>query len=626
MIFKLLKWIGGGALVLGLILAGLMAHTWYAKPLSINWFFEKVFLKYALDNPELLSSLRLFEQVGITGHNAKLADASMRKETETRATLKGDLATLRSYKRASLSPVEQTSYDILEYFLDVQARAEPFAYHNYPVNQMFGIQSQLPKFMAEVHQVNSKSDAENYLKRLSLVPLKFSQVLEGLKHRESMGILPLRFLVEKVLAEMQNFQATPADASILYSSFKDKLDKLEPPLSDAEKAALLARAKQSIEGEVYPAYGQLIGYFKGLDLQALNNSGAWSLPDGAAFYRWCIEMHTTTTMSADEIHALGLSEVARIQAQADLILRDAGLLEGSVAERIATLAQDPAQLYPDTLEGRKMILADYQRIIDEISKGLDSSFDVRPKASVEVKRVPEFSEKTAPGAYYNPPALDGSRPGVFYANLRDVREIPRFGMRTLAYHEAVPGHHFQLAIMQQIKGVPMFRRLLPFTAYSEGWALYTEQLAWELGFQKEPLDNLGRLQAELFRAVRLVVDTGLHAKQWTREQAIDYMRGNTGMGEKEVTAEIERYLVNPGQALAYKVGMLKILSLREKAKRELGDEFDLREFHNVILMSGAMPLKILERSVEEWIARERTASAMRGAEPIIGVMADQRAN
>jgi uncharacterized protein (DUF885 family) len=620
---RVLKWVGLLVLVVLLAAGALVAHTWYAKPLSINWFFEKVFVKYALDNPELLTSLRLFEQVGINGHNARLADASMARETKEREFLKANLATLRSYDRSALAPSEQISYDILEYFLDVQARGEAFAYHNYPVNQMFGVQSSLPKFLADTHQIHSREDADNYLARLSAVPTKFAQVLEGLRHRQAQGILPLKFLSAKVLSEMQAFAATPADGGILYTSLVERLDKLPPGTLDlSERQALLDDAKRRIETEVYPAYQQFIGYFQSLDPNALNDSGAWALPNGDAFYRWAIEMHTTTTMAPDALHALGVNEVARIQAEADEILRAAGLTEGTVAERIATLAKDPAQLYPDSDAGRAQILADYQKIIDEIAVGLDAVFDVRPKVGVEVRRVPEFSEKTSAGAYYNAPALDGSRPGVFYANLRDVNEIPRFGMRTLAYHEAIPGHHFQLAIMQQLKGVPMFRRLLPFTAYSEGWALYTEQLAWELGFQKNPLDNLGRLQAELFRAVRLVVDTGLHHQRWTREQAIDYMRSNTGMGEKEVTAEIERYLVMPGQALAYKVGMLKILQLRDRAKAELGAKFDLREFHNVVLTGGAMPMKLLERSVDGWIARKLAPTAMSlGAEPIIGVMA-----
>jgi uncharacterized protein (DUF885 family) len=271
------------------------------------------------------------------------------------------------------------------------------------------------------------------------------------------------------------------------------------------------------------------------------------------------------------------------------------------------LATSPAQLYPDTDEGRAQILTDYEAIINEVTAGLDPYFATKPKAKVVVKRVPSFAEKTAPGAYYNPPPLDGSKPGTFYANLHDVSETPKYGMRTMAYHEAVPGHHLQIAIAQEIKGLPIFRSVVPFTAYAEGWALYAEQLAWEAGYEKDPLDNLGRLQAELFRSVRLVVDTGLHSKRWTREQAIDYMMINTGMPEAAVIVEIERYLINPGQALAYKVGMIKILELRERAKTALGSKFDIREFHDEVVKNGAMPLAVLERIIDAYVARKKAA-------------------
>jgi uncharacterized protein (DUF885 family) len=349
----------------------------------------------------------------------------------------------------------------------------------------------------------------------------------------------------------------------------------------------------------------LIAYFESLKPKATANHGAWALPDGENYYAWEVASNTTTDMTPDQIHALGLSEVARIAAEMDQILRDAGYTEGSIGARVQALAKAPEQLYSDTDEGRAQILKDYQTIIDEISANLGDYFSVQPKAKVKVVRVPEFSEKTAPGAYYQPPSLDGERPGTFYANLRSVAEIPKFGMRTLAYHEAVPGHHFQIAIAQELKDLPIFRRMLPFTAYAEGWALYTERVAWEAGFQKNSLDNLGRLQAEMFRACRLVVDTGMHAKRWTREQAIQYMLDNTGMGDKEVEAEVERYLVNPGQALAYKVGMLKILELRERAREQLGDKFDIREFHNEVLKNGSMPLAVLERVIDDYIARKR---------------------
>ncbi|MFT4854416.1 MAG: hypothetical protein ACI9YR_002817, partial [Bacteroidia bacterium] len=273
---------------------------------------------------------------------------------------------------------------------------------------------------------------------------------------------------------------------------------------------------------------------------------------------------------------------------------------------IEALKADPRFYYPDTDEGREQILKDYQSILDEVDLAMDNVFSLRPETGMEVQRIPEFKEKTAPGAYYQPPARDGSRPGVFFANLYDIKATPKYGMRTLAYHEGIPGHHFQVTISQELSGLPIFRTLSPFTAYTEGWALYTEQLAWELGFQDDPFDNVGRLQSELFRAVRLVVDTGIHAKKWTRQQAIDYLLTNTGMPESDVVAEIERYIVMPGQATSYKVGMIKILEVREKAKLALGDTFDIKEFHDVVLKNGAVPLDILERLVDNYI-REKQA-------------------
>jgi uncharacterized protein (DUF885 family) len=307
------------------------------------------------------------------------------------------------------------------------------------------------------------------------------------------------------------------------------------------------------------------------------------------------------------VHELGLAEVARVSAEMDTILKSQGLSDGSIGVRVQQLARSPEQQYANTPEGKKAMLAQYQAILDEVNQGLGSAFDLRPKLGVKVEQVPPSSEATAPGAYYMMGAFDGSRPGVFYANMRNPGDTPKFAMRTLAYHEGIPGHHFQIAIAQEMQDVPFFRRVLPFTAYQEGWALYAERLAFEMGFQKTPLDNLGRLRDEMMRATRLVVDSGIHYKHWTREQSISYMMDNTGMSEGDVTAEVERYFVNPGQALAYKVGMLKILALREHAKQELGDKFDLKQFHNEVLSHGALPLSVLERVINDWIAKRKQA-------------------
>ena len=604
MIRKLLFRLFQGLLVL--LLAGtlLLAHTAYFKPLRIGWFYERVFAEYALQDPELLSSLRMLPD-WLDWYSDDLTDASLAHEDRLRRKLSKDLATLRSYDREALGKDARLSYDMLDYFLAMQVEGDRFRHHDYPLNQLFGTQNELPTFMATQHRVSNHREANDYLSRLGKFPTKFDQVLEGVRLREQEGIVPPTFVVEKVLAEMRGFVSQPPRENILFTSLATKIDEAPVGAFDADdKTRLLGEAESLIDGQVYPAYREMIAYYEQLLPKTRGNHGVWALPDGGAYYAWAVRQHTTTDMTPEEVHALGLREVARIEAEMDTILRAEGLSEGPVGSRVRELSQRSDQLYPDTADGRARILADYQIIIDEIDAGLDPYFDVRPKMGVKVERVPVFREKTAPGAYYYPPAFDGSRPGIFYVNLRNVGEVQKFGMRTLAYHEAIPGHHFQSTIQQELTGVPTFRKVLPFTAFSEGWALYAERLAWEAGYQDQPLDNLGRLQAEMFRAVRLVVDTGLHDQRWTREQAIDYMSEKTGMPGTDVVAEIERYLVMPGQALAYKVGMNRILELRERARAALGESFDLRRFHNVVLTGGDMPLTLLEHRVDAWIASE----------------------
>lgn len=601
----ILKWGFRLALIVLFPVLLLIGHTVWFKPLSINWFYERVFFEFGADNPELLSSLRMVPS-WLDWFSDDLSDESLAFEKKSQAKLVDDLAMLRSYDADKLSGDERLSFDMLEYFLAIQVEGQKFAHHNYPLNQLFGVQNDLPTFMATQHPVDSEKAARNYIARLNKFPLKFAQTMEGLKAREAEKIIPPAFVVEKVLDEMQRFVAVTPQEHMLYTTFVEKLDKLPAEtLSADQRAALLAEVAQAIESSVYPAYAQFIEYYKTLLPKTAGNHGVWALPDGDAFYAWAVRQHTTTDMTPDQVHQLGLSEVSRIEAEMDTILQAQGLAEGSIGARVQQIATRPDQLYPDSDAGRAQIIADFQKIIDEVDAGLGDTFNVRPKLGVKVERVPVFREKTAPGAYYNPPAFDGSRPGIFSINLRNTAEVARFSMRTLAYHEAIPGHHFQTTIQQELQGVPTFRKLLPFTAFSEGWALYTERLAWEMGFQNDPLNNLGRLQAEMFRAVRLVVDTGMHQKKWTREQAIAYMLEKTGMPETDVVAEIERYLVNPGQALAYKVGMNKILALREQAKTALGERFVLSEFHDMMLTGGDMPLTLLERRVNDWIASKR---------------------
>ena len=592
-------------LFLLIVIAGaFFIHVWYFKPAKIDWFYGRMFGQVALDSPQMLSSMRILPPWA-DFYSDKLDDSSPAREEEMSQRLKDGAATLASYDRSKLDDKGRLSYDVLEYFMKMQLEGDRFRHYNYPVNQMFGVQSSLPDFMVQQHQVNSAKDARNYIRRLDAFREKFSQVIDGLKLREAANIIPPQFTVEAVIEQMRNFVVPPANENILYTSFREKLDKLpDGEVSASDREDLLKRTEASIEGYVYPAYRDLTAYFQALQPKAQGNYGAWHLPDGDAYYAYAVRQHTTTDMTPEQVHQLGLSEVARISAEMDAILIGQGLTEGTIGERVQKLARQPEQMYPNTPEGKAAMLAEYQRILDDINGKLSPAFNIRPKLGVEVRAIPEMSEKTAPGAYYQAGAFDGSRPGVFYANMRDPGENPKFAMRTLAYHEGIPGHHFQISIAQELTGVPFFRKVLPFTAFSEGWALYSERLAWEMGFEENPLDNLGRLRDEMMRGVRLVVDSGIHYKHWTREQAIDYMVENTGMSETDVTAEIERYFVMPGQALAYKAGMLKILELRERAKAKLGDTFDLRQFHDVVLSNGSLPMALLERVVDEWITNQ----------------------
>lgn len=593
-------------LVLLCIAAGAVffLNAWYFKPWSINVFFEKVFIAQALKEPELLTQLRILEGLGLHGHNARVTDASPAHDQQVAAWLHASSDMQHRYDRADLKPSQKLSYDILDWFLKDSIEGERWQHHDYPVNQLTGAQSDLPDLMTTTQQVNNAVDARDYVARLNQFGVKFDGVLESLKLREAKGVLPPRFVVDKTLAQMQGFAGAKAEDNILYKSLETKLGAIKD-LPAPQREQLLADAKQAIAQAVVPAYQRLIAYFQRLQGKVTENNGVWSLPQGDEYYAYQVRHHTTADLTPEQIHQLGLSEVARIGQEMDTILRDQGLAEGSVGARIRKLNGDPRFAYPNTDEGRQQALADYQAILDEVAKGLGPHFNKRPKVGVVLQRVPQFKEKTATNAYYQPPPLDGSRPGTFFVNLRDLREVQRFHEHTLTYHEAIPGHHFQIALAQEMTGVPVFRKVVPFTAYVEGWALYAERLGWELGFEKDPFDNLGRLQAEMHRAVRLVVDSGMHYKHWTRERAIDYMIEKTGIPDGDVVTEIERYLVWPGQALAYKVGMLKILELRERAKRDLGARFDIREFHDVVLGSGAMPLSVLEQQVDRWIAASK---------------------
>jgi uncharacterized protein (DUF885 family) len=602
--------------IAGLLAAVLIAVSiflvnlvWF-RPFSLNLFYEKIFVSFMLDNPELLSMMGIAEQFGWRRHNAHLNDESDAKAERDFARWREYLADLKAYDPARQTPDQQLSTRVLAWFIESQLEGERYRHHNYPVNQLFGVQNNTPDFLINQHRIDDRRGADDFVKRLGEVGRKFGQVQDGLVLREGKGIVPPKFVIERVLAEMRAFATKPAAENPLCVHFAAKVEALKD-VDPADKPALKSRCVEQVDQVVRPAYERLITFFDGQLTRATDDDGAWKLPDGAAFYAWRVRAQTTTDMTPPQVHDLGVAEVARIEGEMKAILAAQGQLQGgeTVAQAMGRLARDPKFLFPDSDEGREAMLAGYRQMIAEQLERSRGFIGLRPKAPIEVERVPTFKEKTAPGAYYQSPALDGTRPGVFYANLRDMRALPKFGMRTLAVHEGVPGHHFQIALAQEREGGPTFRKVLPFTAYSEGWALYAEWLGKEMGLYKDdPYGDLGRLQAELFRAVRLVVDTGIHAQRWTRQQAIDYMIGKTGLAEGEVVAEVERYIVDPGQALAYKVGMLSIQAARQRAEKALGPKWNdeaRKGFHDVLLQGGALPLAILDEQVDAWIRQRQ---------------------
>ncbi len=609
MLRQLVKWIFRLALLVFVAVAIFLINLIWFRPWSLNLFYEKVFALTVFDEPELLSMLGIAEQFGITSHNGKLNDVSPAHQQKVLDNWKTDLVQLKQYPLRRQTKSQQLSTHILEWFVQDQIDGEKWQWHNYPVNQLFGVQNEFPSFMANTHRLLSGKDCEYYIMRLNALPKKFEGALEGIRVRESRGIVPPRFVVDEVIKEMSDFVGKPVAENVLASSFKTRLAKIAS-LSDKERADFQARVEAAVGATVYPAYQKLIDHFRELQPRTTTDDGAWKLPEGDAFYAYCLRSNTTTSLEPNAVHDLGLSEVARIETEMHALLDANGFAGQAIGPAMTKLREDPRFLFPNDNKGRQDMLAEYTRLIENATERSKQLFLTIPKARCEVRRVPVFKEATSSGAYYIAGAQDGTRPGIFFANLREVGELPKWSMPTLAYHEGVPGHHFQLSTAQELTGVPQFRKVIPFTAYMEGWALYCEWLVKQSGwYENDPFGDLGRLQGELFRAVRLVVDTGIHAKRWKREDAIVYMKDKTGMGDKEVTAEIERYIVNPGQACAYKIGMLKSQEVRAKAQQALGDKFDQREFHDAVLKNGALPLDILAEQIDDYIKSKQTAPA-----------------
>lgn len=478
--------------------------------------------------------------------------------------------------------------------------------NDYVFQHMSGPHSSLPSFLINFHKIGLEADARAYIARLEAFDDYLGQAEDRARAQAENGVLLPRFVYDKISEPSRNIITgapfTDADDSPILADFKGKL--AETDLDDALKQELTAAAEAAMLSSVQPAYLSLLQMFGEHADTASDEDGAWKLPDADNYYATRLKHYTTTDLTADEIHEIGLREVERIQGRMREIMARVEF-EGSLQDFYAFLRSDPQFTYPDDSEGRAAYIADATNIIDEMRTELDGLFLTKPKADMIVKRVEPFREATAFGAFYDSPALDGSRPGTYYINLKDMADQPKFLQQALAYHEGIPGHHMQIAIAQELEGLPEFRTLGGHTAFIEGWALYAEEIPKELGLYTDPYKEFGQLGMEIFRAARLVVDTGIHSKQWTRDQAVRYYLENIPNPEGDVRAEIDRYIVWPGQATAYMIGKLKIIELRRKAEAELGDDFDIRLFHDAVLTNGSVPLDILERNVEAYIASSK---------------------
>ena len=506
----------------------------------------------------------------------------------------------------------KTSYDLWKYIYERNRDNFDFFHHEYIFEQMDGAHSFLPVVLLNYHSVASLSDMQAYITRIGGIARALGQQLDWAQSNAERGVRPPRFAYELVIDEAEGlldgapFTEGDGDAP-LWVDAQAKIQGLveDVGIDEATAAALREQARAALVNELQPAYQSLVSWLQqDLDNTDAEPQGVHALPDGENYYRQMLSSYTTTDLSAEEIHQIGLQEVERLRAEMEAIKDEVGF-EGSMQEFFRFINTDEQFFYPDTDEGRQQFLADSEAYLNDIEAMLPEYFGILPRAELVVRRVEAFREQDGAPAHYYPSSEDGSIPGVYYAHLSDMTANPKYEMESVAYHEGLPGHHMQIAIAQELEAVPDFRGQFFFNAYTEGWGLYSEQLAWEMGQYEDPYSNFGRLSNEMWRAVRLVVDTGLHAMGWSEQQAIDFFSENAATPLPSVIAEVRRYLVIPGQATSYKIGMLKILELRERAQTELGDAFDIRDFHDVVLSGGALPLEILERRVDNYIGLAR---------------------
>ncbi|RVT92509.1 DUF885 domain-containing protein [Sphingomonas crocodyli] len=577
-----------------------LAATGNPADAKLDALLTKIFDKIVDDSPETATSLG-YDKGARVALKSKLDNYSKAEQAKSLAETKAYLKEVKAIDRAALSPTAAINYDVVAYLLTAFTKGgDKYSYGNttgyyvpYAITQLSGPYSNVPDFLDSQHVIETKADADAYVARLH----DFARVLDEStafqKADAAQGVFGPDFTLDLALTQLKALRDKPAAETVLVESVvrRTKEKKIAGDYA--------AQAEKIVTGEIFPALDRQIALITELRTKASKDAGVWRLPKGDEYYADALMNATTSTYSPEEVHKMGLEQVAEITAQIDAILKGQGMTQGSVGDRLTALNKDPKQLYSNDDAGRAQLIADLNRQVKAMEAKLPEAFATLPKAKLDIKRVPPFIQDGAPNGYYNSAALDGSRDAIYYINLKDTADWPKYGLPSLTYHEGVPGHHLQISLAQESKDIPMLRKIAPFGAYVEGWALYAEQLADEMGvYEGDPLGRAGFLQSFLFRAVRLVTDTGIHYKKWSREQATDYMVQATGFARPRTLREVERYCVWPGQACSYKVGHMSWMKAREAAKASLGAKFDLKQFHQVLL-DGALPLTMLEARVAE---------------------------
>jgi uncharacterized protein (DUF885 family) len=572
-----------------------------AEDARLNAFLDAAFEESIATNPQFLTSLgskRLYH---------RLNDYTDAYRQQQLALSEAQLQRLRAeFDPERLSPAGRLSYRMFEEQIEDDRASFAWRWHGFPATTNGSPMGSIPVFLINNHRIDTVEDAEAYVSRLRETERVMNEISANMRRQADMGIVPPRFNFAPIRADARRVLAgapfSDGNDSAVFADFKAKVGRLQA--DDAVKTRLIADARAALTGPFRRGYSTMLETLDAIEPRATGNQGAWSLPQGAEFYANRLQNSTTTDLTADQIHQIGLQQVARIHGEMERIKTQVGF-QGTLRAFFDHINSGQQYKYPNTDAGRQQYLADARRFVAQVMEAAPRWFRRLPQAPLEVRAVETWRQETAAVAFYNSPSADGSRPGIYYVNLADMNQVLRPQTEAISYHEGAPGHHFQIALAQELPSVPKFRRFGGYGAYSEGWGLYAEQLGKEMGFYQEPISEFGMLSTALWRAIRLVVDTGIHSQRWTREQAINYFRENGLLSERDATKEVERYFNNPGQATSYMIGQLKILELRDRARQQLGDRFDIRDFHATVLENGAVPLDILEELVDAWIARTR---------------------